>query len=356
MAPLPTNAYSLAVVVRSSKTENLNQSEHQKKQQQYVLVHERFPRGWWLPGGGIEHKDSTPVDAAVRETIEEAALPQCGNLPVMTHLLALEQTPGRIRFIFRGEWCDDDVHSILKCPPGDNESIEAKWITFSEIKNFNRRRKHIPREQWLDDGNSHPLSSSTSVTHPWLRGHEPSTFFGMLEKSLKQRNIVPGLKVQKGDTEVGGAFFSGPKESFNNDALSKRLTIRGRAAFLIHLKCRLIVYASESQQFCTMSRFVDGQNGKTLRQLSDEMLSQFSSLSTKTGLQRVDYTAHENGREATLTVFPYAIISSNHEFYNDFKWVSKEELPDTLDQRLAAEIGQGNVVDLNILRDSESEL
>ncbi len=79
MAPLTSNAYSLAAIVRSSKTGS--QSQHQKKQQQYVLVHELFPRGWWLPGGGIEHKDSTPVDAAVRETMEEAAVPQCGNSP-----------------------------------------------------------------------------------------------------------------------------------------------------------------------------------------------------------------------------------------------------------------------------------
>ncbi len=75
MSPLPTNAFSLAAIVRSSKTQN----QSQKTEQQYVLVHERFPRGWWLPGGGIEHKDSTPVDAAVRETIEEAALPHCEN-------------------------------------------------------------------------------------------------------------------------------------------------------------------------------------------------------------------------------------------------------------------------------------
>lgn len=275
----------------------------------------------------------------------------------MTHLLSLEQTPGRIRFIFRGEWCDDNDVSILKSPPGDDDSIEAKWITWDEMNNFKRRRKHIPREQWLDDADndsSHPLSSRTLVTHPWLRGHEPLTFFGMLEQS----NTVPGLKIQKGDIdEVVGAFFSGSKGTVNNEALNT-LTIRGRAVFLIHLKCRLIVYATESQQFCTMSRIVDDQNESTLRKLTDEMLSQFSSLSTEIGLQRVEYSAHENGREATLAVFPYAIISSNHNFRNDLKWVSKEELVDTLDQRLAAQLleRQRNFADLNILRDSEREM
>eukprot|EP00985_Skeletonema_marinoi_P015702 scaffold8179_cov126-Skeletonema_marinoi.AAC.3 len=358
MPPLPTNAFSLAAIVRSYKTQK--QSQEQKKQQ-YVLVHERFPRGWWLPGGGIEHKDSTPVDAAVRETIEEAALPQCGDLPVMTHLRSLEQTQGRIRFIFRGEWCDDDEQSILKCPPGDDDSIEAKWITWEEINNFKRRRKHIPREQWLDDGNdnAHPLSSTTSVNHPWLRAHEPLTFFGMLENSLQQNESIPaGLKLCQVEDkdEVVGAFFSRSKESCQSASEVQTLTIQGRATFLIHLKCRLLVYDSENQLFATMSSFVDDQNEKTLRQLADEMISQFASSTFETGLQRVEYTAHENGRDATLTVFPYAITSSNQDFHNDVKWVSKDELADSLDQRLAAHLlsGQGNFADLNIiLRDTE---
>mmetsp|Transcript_563 Transcript_563/g.724 ORF Transcript_563/g.724 Transcript_563/m.724 type:complete len:360 (+) Transcript_563:232-1311(+) len=357
MPPLPSNAFSLAAIVRSSKSQN--QSQHQEKEQQYVLVHERFPRGWWLPGGGIEHKDSTPVDAAVRETIEEAALPHCKNLPVMTHLLSLEQSPGRIRFIFRGEWCDDVEQSILKCPPGDDDSIEAKWVTWDEVNNFKRRRKHIPREQWLDDSRDgpHQLSSRTSVNHPWLRGHEPLTFFGMLEQSLKQNNNFPGLKVcQVGEEdEVVGAFFS--RQSIDNEVL-KTLTIQGRAVYLIHLKCHLIAYDSENKQFALVTKYVGNQNEETLRQLADEMLSQFTSLGSETGLLRVEYVAHENGREATLTVFPYAITSSNHEFQNDVKWFSKDELVDSLDQQLAAQLlaGGGNFADLNILRDTEREM
>ncbi len=354
MSPLPSNAFSLAAIVRSSKLQN--QSQHQENEQQYVLVHERFPRGWWLPGGGIEHKDATPVDAAVRETIEEAALPHCRNLPVMTHLLALEQTPGRIRFIFRGEWCDDDEQSILKCPPGDDDSIEAKWVTWDEVNSFKRRRKHVPREQWLDDSSDdpHQLSSRTSVSHPWLRGHEPLTFFGMLEQS---NDTIPGLKVcQEGEEdEVVGAFFS--RESINNEAL-KTLTIQGRAVFLIHLKCHLIAYDSENKQFALMEEYVGDQSKETLRQLADEMLSQFTSLGSETGLLRVEYVAHENGREATLTVFPYVITSSNHVFQNDVKWFSKDELTDSLDQQLAAQLlaGQSNFASLNILRDTEGEM
>lgn len=357
MSPVPSNAFSLAAIVRSSKSQN--QSQHKEKEQQYVLVHERFPRGWWLPGGGIEHKDSTPIDAAVRETIEEAALPHCRNLPVMTHLLSLEQTPGRIRFIFRGEWCDDDGQSILKCSPGDDDSIEAKWVTYDEVNNFKRRRKHIPREQWLDDSSDdpHPLSTRTSVNHPWLRGHEPLTFFGMLEHSLKQNNTSSGLKVcQVGEEDrVVGAFFS--RESADNETV-KTPTIQGRAVFLIHLRCHLIAYDSESKQFASMTKCVGDQNEKTLRQLADEMLSQFTSLGSEIGLLRVEYVALENGREAALTVFPYVITSSNHEFDNDVTWFSKDELADSLDQQLAAQLlaGQSNFASLNILRDTEGEM
>jgi len=360
MSPLPSNAFSLAVIVRSYRTQ-----QSQQQRQQYVLVHERFPKGWWLPGGGIEHQDVTPVDAAVRETMEEAAMTQCGELPVMTHLLSLEQTQGRLRFIFRGEWCDDDeTCSILKCPPGDDDSIEAKWITWDEINNFKRRRKHIPREQWLDDcnDNAHPLSSTTSVNHPWLRAHEPLTFFGMLEKSLRHNNTVPGLKIRQIEDEedVVGAFFSRSKESYHSidgDEIGlETLTVRGRAVFLVHLECRLLVYDSENHQFATMSRFVDDQNETTLRQLADEMISQFTSSTTQTGLQRVEYTAHENGREATLTVFPFAIIASDHYMYDYVNWVTKDNLADSLARRLAANLleGQGNFyADLGILRDTE---
>ncbi len=54
----------------------------------------------------------------------------------MTHLISLEQSPGRIHFMFRAEWIDEyakylDSHgstlkSVLKCPPGDDDSIESR--------------------------------------------------------------------------------------------------------------------------------------------------------------------------------------------------------------------------------------
>ena len=58
---LPTISFSLAAIVRIRQESTC---------QQYALVHERPPRGWWLPGGGVEHKDHTPVHAAIRETVE----------------------------------------------------------------------------------------------------------------------------------------------------------------------------------------------------------------------------------------------------------------------------------------------
>jgi hypothetical protein len=57
-------------------------------------------------------------------------------LPVMTHLLALQQTPGRIRFIIRGKWLDESPRrkSSLKLLPGDVDSIEAKWVKLDEVR------------------------------------------------------------------------------------------------------------------------------------------------------------------------------------------------------------------------------
>ena len=350
MPPLPSNAFSLAAIVRSSKTQTRNNDHNQ---QQYVLVHEKYPRGWWLPGGGMEYKDSTPVDAAVRETMEEAAAPNCNEVPIMTHLLSLEQSPGRIRFIFRGEWSDDN-NTYLKCAPGDDESIEAKWVTWDELNKFNRRRRR--HGQRTNDDSDNQLSSTMIVSHPWLRGHEPLTFFGMLEKS-QQNNSVPGLEVLDLDDQknVVGAYFS-QLDAYHQSTegeVVQNLT-GGRDTFLINLHCRLFIYDRENQHFAVLSKTIDNQYEQTLRQVTNELISHFSSSLLESGLLRIEYTS-ENENESTLTVFPYAIISSNLDSSIDIAWASKDDLTDSLDRKLAAILtrGKGNLADLNILKDTE---
>ena len=120
----------------------------------------------------------------------------------MTHLLSVQQSFGRVRFIFRGEWFDDS-NTALKLPPGDGESIDAKWVTVDEVKSLpvNRRSKnHTPS-----------VTSGQWGEHPWLRGHEPITFFEMLKRRWAKDESVPGLPVHTDSTihnsDVIGAFL-----------------------------------------------------------------------------------------------------------------------------------------------------
>lgn len=408
---LPSVSFSLAAIVRRQ------QSQQQPRQSQYALVHERPPRGWWLPGGGIEHIDDTPVDAAIRETVEEAGSPsllpllpllqsmrmtkdeepKLRLLPSMTHLISLEQSPGRLRFIFRGEWIDDFVDNcddqtatsnepknILKCPPGDKESIEAKWLTWDEVQCL-KERKRGKQEK------SQPSTAVQSMSDPWLRGHEPLTFYEMLERSWQENGSVPGLPVHmmnlsgehddQQEEEVTGAFFGRMRSSSNKSNRGSGLTYHGRAALLTHLKCRLLVYDNIQQQIALdtatkmlPSSFVHDQNEMTLKQLVDGMIAELVALPSEdnrekqeqyqVGLLRVEYVVHGNGREATLTVFPFVCLSSTDGVFlsesanETMSWVSGEEISDTLERKLAKTVlseGSGKSINfsLNILRDEE---
>lgn len=405
----PSISFSLAAIVRTR-----TQPSQEQRPQEYAIVHERPPRGWWLPGGGIEHRDATPVDAAIRESVEEAGSPSLlplldlspsrteddvrdlRSLPSMTHLISLEQTPGRIRFIFRGEWIDDSVDdismtkklyqnissketkSILKPPPGDDESIEAKWITWDEVLRFHESKR---------SGMNKSPPSLQSISDPWLRGHEPITFFGMLEFSSKDGRSVPGLPVHRMDLhgehidykeeEVTGSFFGRMQSISSNksNAEAGGLTSGRRAALLTHLKCRLLVYNENQQSFAIdaatkafPSSLVKNQNEMTLKQLVDGKIADFVSFHSEdnrnskeryqAGLLRVEHIVHNNGKEATLTVFPFVVLHSIRGSANEaISWVSVDEIGDNLERRLAdAVIGdqrRNQYLHLDILRDHE---
>lgn len=268
---LPSVSFSLAAIVRRQQSQN--------GPQKYAIVHERPPRGWWLPGGGFEHHDETPVETAIRESVEEAGSPsllpllslsqsnsnnkdevpkKLRLLPSMTHLISLEQSTGRVRFIFRGEWIDDcdcldnsdnqtadaskdEPKSVLKCLPGDDDSLEAKWISWDEVQCLEEMERIEKNKTTLLE----------SMSDFWLRGHEPITFFGMLERSERKNTSVPGLPVHKlnlhdenidndhqEEEVVTGAFFG----RMQCTKKATGLTLNRRAVLLTHLKCRLLVY------------------------------------------------------------------------------------------------------------------
>lgn len=405
---LPSVSFSLAAIVRRRQQKQQSQSQPQ----QYVLVHEKPPRGWWLPGGGVEYYDETPVHAAIRESVEEAGSPsllplmQSANsnkdetkqlqlLPSMTHLISLEQSPGRIRFIFRGEWIDDcndnseveqrsaskEPKTILKCPPGDEDSIEAKWMTYDEVPRFGESKRAAR--------NKSPL---LLLSDPWLRGHEPITFFGMLELSGLKNRFIPGLPVHTMNLDpdkqddhqeehVTGAFFGRmpmPSPDQSNEAIG--LTFHGRAALVTHLKCRLLVYNETQQTFAIdtttkkfPASFVHNQDEMTLKQLVDKMISDLVPHSFENnrgneeryqvGLLRADHVIHCNAREATLTVFPFVCLCTTDEVNlresasETVRWVSAEELCDPLERKLADAIisdqSRETYLHLDILRDNE---
>ena len=423
---LPTVSYSLSAIVRTKK-EGSNSSKLEyalvhdkvdaaarkraeekaarKEHQSYTLVHENPPRGWWLPGGGVEHRDITPVDGAIREALEEAGSPSLSHLlplftttktnedikedelqllPTMSHLLSLEQSSGRQRFIFRGEWIDDDndyaddssTHNcnILKCSPGDDESEEAQWVTLDEVTQIATRQR----------GDTTQVESESTflqqMRDPWLRGHEPVTFFGLLENAWQQNEVVPGLPVYKinlsgndvkeeEEEEVTGAFFG--RHTLDEEP---QLVYHGsRSALLTHLKCSLLVY-DKSQQTVAIdkatntfpSSFVSDQNEMSLKKLVDGMISYYNPShpsadnDASVGLLRVQHIIHDNGREATLTVYPYIILPDTIAGADEeINWVPIDELSVSLERRLAEVVMDDNqmkekYLSLDVLRDKES--
>ena len=392
---LPSVSFSLAAITRRRQVLCQQQGPEQPPQQ-YVLVHEPLPRGWWLPGGGVEHYDETPVHAAIRETLEEAASPSFADkwgvesFPRMTHLLSLEQTPGRIRFIFRGELIDDTdgnddatagTNAILKSYPGDKDSLEAQWMTWDEIQYLAKHERsalHKHRPSGLQN------KPTKILNDPWLRGHEPVTFYGMLERSQNGKRSVPWLPVfektpnhvlqQDEEEEVIGAFFGRIKsDALHSNEKSPLLTHGGRAATLTHLHSRLIVH-DPIQNFFAIdkstnnfpSSFVENQYGMTLARLANDMIAKFASPFSvydekqhgrnPVGLLRVEHFIHDNGKEATLTVFPCVRLSSKAVGANELDWVPLENLKDSLESRLAksfADCDTKVVCSLDVLRDSE---
>ncbi|KAL7472804.1 hypothetical protein ACHAXS_013189 [Conticribra weissflogii] len=389
---LPTVSFSLAAIVRvhHRQSSDKNEVDPLDFRQQYVLVHERPPRGWWLPGGGIEHEDETPVHAAIRETLEEAADPllmERGDeyLPRMTHLISLEQTSGRIRFIFRGEWLDDDSvdhHNghggVLKRPPGDDDSIEAKWIEWEDIQ-------HIPQNR-IEKITGIGSQCLRNMHDPWLRGHEPHTFYESLEKSSKSGEMIRGLPIKQTSSvdrltqqckneekEPIGAFFlrmKGETPLLKNTLLKGR----GRAELLVNLHCRLLLHDKSRNLFAVEKSSgripfssVTNQFDTTLKRMVDKMIKRFQPPRLKqedafnpTGLLRVEHIIHENGREATLTVFPgLQLCSLTAKNDTNYDWLPADELRDDLERRLAmssVNLDGKFPCTLDIIRDKEGPI
>jgi phosphatase NudJ len=99
----------------------------------YLLIHEqKHGQDWYLPAGGVEPGE-TLIDAAVRETQEEA-----GVRVRPTALIALDQTlwgsGASACTRFRYALLAEPVGSVEPKRFADEHSLEARWFTRAEIR------------------------------------------------------------------------------------------------------------------------------------------------------------------------------------------------------------------------------
>eukprot|EP00956_Cyclotella_meneghiniana_P036687 scaffold129043_cov23-Cyclotella_meneghiniana.AAC.1 len=194
----------------------------------------------------------------------------------------------------------------------------------------------------------------------------------MLEKRWAKDQSIPGLPVHTDSTihnsEVIGAFFTSMYQKGNSN--ESRILHRGREELITNLQATVVVYGERDQTFAVdgttlkfPSRCVKNQYTQTLKQLVHEMLADFSpkdESDNKAGILRMEYAKHESGNDATLTVFPFLIISSQDNVTPDVqsttKWVSVDKL-DGIERQIACAVKENDILmkldNFDILRDKE---
>ena len=138
--PIPTWHFVL-VVVRS--------------EDRFLLVHEsEHGQAWYLPAGRIEFGE-TPLDAAHRETQEEA-----GVAIDIDGIIRIEHTPiqhgTRLRIIFSAHPSGDTLPKLK----ADEHTLEAGWFNLEEMKRLRMRGDEVYQiSEYLTNGGAiYPLS------------------------------------------------------------------------------------------------------------------------------------------------------------------------------------------------------
>jgi 8-oxo-dGTP pyrophosphatase MutT (NUDIX family) len=154
--PIPTWYFALVVV---------------RKDDRFLLVHERkHGQLWYLPAGRAEFGETLEA-AACRETLEEAGVPI-----LLRGLLRLEHSlvprGARVRAVFLAEPVDG---TLPKSVP-DSESLGAAWVSLADLSNYELRGPEV--EQLLryvaEGGTVHPLSILQPEGMPFKQGLGPA--------------------------------------------------------------------------------------------------------------------------------------------------------------------------------------
>lgn len=131
----------------------------------FLLVHERkHGQGWYLPAGRVEPGE-TIVDAAIRETMEEAGIPI-----VCEGILRIEHTPSasgesRVRVFVMARPADDTPPKSVP----DKETLGAAWVSPEELSGFRLRGPEVADVllQVSQGGPVAPLSLLVPEGTPW---------------------------------------------------------------------------------------------------------------------------------------------------------------------------------------------
>lgn len=148
----PTHNFSIVICRRRSDNK-------------YLAVKETRNRGWWVPGGWVDPGE-TLVDAAVRETLEEA-----GVDVEIKGILRIEHShsskSARLRVIFYAEPRDED--QAPKCT-ADKDSEEARFVTVEEFQQSLGKIRGNELIEWgtyLNKGGQvYPLTVLSKETDP----------------------------------------------------------------------------------------------------------------------------------------------------------------------------------------------